>query len=321
MADTLRLGSCENMATFGPVGAILEGNMTAVCSAPSAPSVRLSKYHGLGNDFLVMVVADGADTPNDDAHAALAIAACDRHRGIGADGLLLCAPSSDPDTDLVMRLRNADGSLAEMSGNGIRCFVHAALDAGIAWPGEVRVETEAGRRIVVVGAPDAAGVVQVEVGMGVVVLDAVPIPVAVRSALNGRRATTVTVGNPHIVIEASPASIDLPSFGPLVEHWYLGTELRGINVEVIAPSATDPDTIDMAVWERGVGITQACGTGAVASAAVARVWGIASARTVVRQPGGDATVVFDGPHATLIGPSQFVCAADFAWPPAVVARR
>ena len=178
MADTLRLGSGENMVTFDPAGAILESNMTAVSSALSVPSVspvpsvpavlivptvRLSKYHGLGNDFLVMVVADGADAPDDVAHAALAIAACDRHRGIGGDGLLLCAPSSDPDADLVMKLRNADGSLAEMSGNGIRCFVHAALDAGIASPGEVRVATDAGLRMVVLGAPDTAGVVQVEV--------------------------------------------------------------------------------------------------------------------------------------------------------------
>lgn len=292
----------------------------AVPSLRAVPTVRLLKYHGLGNDFLVMVVVNDAGAPTDDAYRALAIAACARHRGIGADGLLLCRRSSTPDADLVMQLRNADGSSAEMSGNGIRCFVHAAVDAGIASPGEVRVATDAGLRIVVVGVPDTNGTAQVEVAMGVAVLDAIPIPAAVRTALNGLRATTVTVGNPHIVIEASPASIDLPSFGPLVEQWYLGTELRGINVEVIGPSTAASDTIDMAVWERGVGITQACGTGAVAAAAAARAWGIASARTVVRQPGGEAIVVLDGSDATLIGPSQFVCAADFAWPTAAAER-
>ena len=167
----------------------------------SVPTVRLAKYHGLGNDFLVLVVAGGPNALADDEHRALARGACDRHRGIGADGLMVCTVSADRHADLVMRLRNADGSVAEMSGNGIRCFVHAALDAGLVVPGTIRVRTDGGIRAVVANAPDASGLAQVEVAMGAVTLDGAAIPESVRVLLDGRRATTVTVGNPHIVID------------------------------------------------------------------------------------------------------------------------
>jgi diaminopimelate epimerase len=279
---------------------------------PALPTVRLSKYHGLGNDFLVLIVAAGAHAPTDEEHMALAVASCDRHLGIGADGLLVCSLDAEGDADLRMKLRNADGSLAEMSGNGIRCFVHAAIDAGLVAPGPISVATDGGLRRLI-AQPPAGGVVQVEVAMGEVHLNAVVIPDSVKAIIGDRQATTVNVGNPHIVINAHPATVDLTTFGPAVEAFYLTTEFRGINVEVVAPSPTHPDTIDMAVWERGVGITQACGTGAVAAAAVAHSWAMVGNSSTVRQPGGDAIVVLQEHEATLIGPSQFVCAADFAW--------
>ena len=279
----------------------------------SVPTVRLAKYHGLGNDFLVMVVADGSAAPGDDAHHVLAVASCDRHRGIGADGLLVCSVAdAGSGADLRMRLRNADGSLAEMSGNGIRCFVHAALDAGLVQPGPVTVLTDGGLRVVDAGTP-VDGVCYVDVAMGSATLGSIEFPVAVRAVIGERRAMTVDVGNPHIVIEAHPSTVDLTTFGPAVESWFLGTDLRGINVEVIGRSPED-GVLDMAVWERGVGITQACGTGAVASAFVAHAWGLAGTRTIVRQPGGDAVVVLEGGKATLVGLSQFICTADFAVP-------
>ena len=287
---------------------------------PAVPTIRLAKYHGLGNDFLVSIVAAGERAPGNDEHAALARASCDRHRGIGADGLMICSPSPDADADLVMRLRNADGSLAEMSGNGIRCFVHAALDAGMVSPGIIRVRTDGGTRIVVANEPDERGLVHVEVSMGAVELDAVPIPESVRSRLGGRRAVSVSVGNPHLVVEAEVGSIDLARFGPDIEEWYLTTELRGINVELVERGA-EGDSLNMAVWERGVGITQACGTGAVATAAAANRWGMSGMRTKVVQPGGEAAVVLSGGEATLIGPSQFVCVAEFAWPPRHLGER
>ncbi len=285
----------------------------------AVPTVRLAKYHGLGNDFLVSIVGAGDPAPDDESLAALARAACDRHRGIGADGLMICTGGSDGEVDLVMRLRNADGSLAEMSGNGIRCFVHAALDAGMVSPGVIRVRTDGGVRVVTVNAPDVGGLAHIEVSMGAVKLDAVPIPEKVRSLLGDRRATSVSVGNPHLVIETPPGSVDLAQFGPAVEEWYLSTELGGINVEVVERSG-DADSLNMAVWERGVGITQACGTGAVATAAAAHRWGIVGTYTKVTQPGGDATVVLANGEATLIGPSQFVCEAEFAWPPPATRR-
>ena len=287
---------------------------------PAVPTVRLAKYHGLGNDFLVSIVAAGEHAPDDAEHAALARAACDRHRGIGADGLMVCTPTRDADADLVMRLRNADGSLAEMSGNGIRCFVHAALDAGMISPGIIRVHTDGGLRTVVANEPDGRGLVQVEVSMGTVELDAVPIPESVRSRLGGRRAVSVSVGNPHLVVDADIGSVDLARFGPEIEEWYLTTELRGINVEIVERSV-DSGSLNMAVWERGVGITQACGTGAVATAAAANRWGMSGTHTKVVQPGGAAAVVLADGEATLIGPSQFVCVAEFAWTPTRAGER
>ena len=207
-ASTLRRRSHEFRSPLAASRGDTGSHMTVNVS-----TVRLSKYHGLGNDFLVFVVDPGGRDLLEDEHIALAIASCDRHRGIGADGLLVCRVAdagADPQADLAMRLRNADGSLAEMSGNGIRCFVHAALDAGLCAPGTVRVATDGGLRVVSISAPDAQAIAHIEVAMGDATLNAVEIPAKVRSVLGDRRATTVSVGNPHIVIEAHPSTVDLP---------------------------------------------------------------------------------------------------------------
>lgn len=287
--------------------------------------VFLSKHHGLGNDFLVLLDLPG-QTPGVsnltvEQGAALARAACDRHRGIGADGLLIATPGPDDErADVTMRLHNADGSIAEMSGNGIRCFVQAVVDAKYAGPGTVRVATDAGLRVVEAERSDARGLTRIRVGMGDAKVDTIEVPrdaAAVIAAAGGGRVTTVDVGNPHIVIELDPATVDIAAFGPAVEAHFLATS-GGINVEVVAKSATDRGVIDMAVWERGVGVTQACGTGATAAALAARRWGIASDIVVVKQPGGMAGVEIDGDAttgetATLVGPSQVIARCIFDW--------
>ena len=113
---------------------------------PMGSLVKLRKYHGLGNDFLVVLDVEGqrgatTGTWSSADHEALARAACNRHRGIGADGLLIVSPGpADGTADVTMRLHNADGSIAEMSGNGIRCFSQAVVDAGLAPTGTLRVK-------------------------------------------------------------------------------------------------------------------------------------------------------------------------------------
>ena len=271
----------------------------------TATIVELVKYHGLGNDFLVAL--DGGRWI--DSAPDLARATCDRHRGIGADGLLLvlAVPAASDSTmaSVRMRLHNADGTLAEMSGNGIRCFVQACVDAGIVDAGRVTVATDAGHRVVEATPSDTAGRAEISVAMGIARLDAY----AVLGDLPGR-AVTVDVGNPHVVVETGER--EMAMWGPRVEQPYLRSATNGINVEFV--TMVEAGTVDMAVWERGVGITQACGTGATATAAAARRWGWdKDGQVTVRQPGGSARVVFAGDSATLIGPSQRVASVTFEW--------
>jgi diaminopimelate epimerase len=279
--------------------------MTATSAArpTSQANLALTKHHGLGNDFLVLIEA--AHLSHQEA-VELAKASCNRHRGIGADGLLVVLPApSDESADISMRLYNADGSVAEMSGNGIRCFAQAITMANVVPLGMVRVHTDAGLRTVEVGATDpSTGVANISVDMGGVSYEAHPV--------FGGSGTTVDVGNPHLVIPVdSLDEIDITVVGPDREAPYLDGPTHGINVEVIR--AVDSATIDMVVWERGVGVTQACGTGATASAAVAHRLGLVGSRVTVRQPGGNAIVEISEGRATLIGPSQHIADINFAW--------
>ncbi len=256
--------------------------------------LHLTKHHGLGNDFLVLV--DGEAVPVDQ-RPALARQVCDRHLGIGADGLLV-ALAPDAGFDTRMRLYNADGSIAEMSGNGIRCFAQAVTMSGAVQTGTVKVQTDAGLRVIEVGPTDhETGVATVSVDMGELGFDQHPV--------HGEGGHTVDVGNPHLVIPVqSLDQIDITTVGPDREAPYLDGPTHGINVHVV--SAVDDRTIDMLVWERGVGVTNACGTGATAVAGVMHRLGLTGSSVMVRQPGGTATVdVVDG-RATLHGPSQYI---------------
>ncbi len=267
--------------------------------------ITVTKHHGLGNDFLVLLCLNATTPPpSPGAGAKLARQLCDRHRGIGADGLLVASlPDPTSDADVVMRLHNADGSVAEMSGNGIRCLAQAVVDSGFRPAGNLRVQTGAGLRVLGVEPTDGHGLAMVRVDMGVARIDPFDVPPEVSKIIGVHRVATVDVGNPHIVIERDPDTVDIATFGPAVEAHFM-SRFGGINVEVVV--ARDRDNVDMVVWERGVGITQACGTGATATAVATNRWGLTGKNTVVRQPGGSATVELNGEQVTLVGPSQFV---------------
>jgi diaminopimelate epimerase len=283
-------------------------------------SISLTKHHGLGNDFLVLADVDLAASMNTAQRGALARAACDRHRGVGADGLLFALPVGHPDAPkstsgksgpgnevIAMRLHNADGSIAEMSGNGIRCFAQAIIDAGVVPPGTIRVATDGGPRVVVGGASDANGTAHFRVDMGTAIVSAIEIPESIRADLGNARVLTIDVGNPHIVIERDIATVNIATFGPTIEAPFLDTKLHGINVEVVAPLPDSVDVLDMVVWERGVGVTQACGTGACAAAVAAHRWGLVGKNSMVNMPGGAVGVELEGDRITLVGPSQYIC--------------
>ncbi|MGA3351591.1 MAG: diaminopimelate epimerase [Acidimicrobiales bacterium] len=287
--------------------------------------LALVKYHGLGNDFLIALDCDALDGAaavlagrvqngkeassgpgaSGDLVGSLARALCDRHTGVGADGLLVLMPAG-PAADVRMELRNADGGRAETSGNGLRCFALAAIEAGLVTGPEVRVETDAGVRRAELRAHLGSGCADVSVEMGIV-RAARSDPIA-DAALPGSRALpwpawSVDAGNPHLVLLApSLGGIVLGVIGPELEQRRPG----GQNVEIVTYDPAKSE-LSLLVWERGAGVTLACGSGSVAAAAALHSAGIAPARVHVRNPGGTAEVSLSGddPLATvaeLVGP-------------------
>jgi diaminopimelate epimerase len=287
----------------------------------SSQALRLTKHHGAGNDFLVLLTAlDCPDLPADQVRAL-----CDRHRGVGADGLIVGRPGRDVPVggvpvggvpvgglaDIEMVLFNADGTEAEMSGNGIRCLVQAAVMAGMVREGVVEVDTAAGRRTVEFRTVDPGlGFAEVEMGearvIGDLALDRPPVSLAGKHAVS--RACSVDVGNPHVVLLEGEVRPDLEIVGHEIERSVEG----GTNVELVRvrrPEAGDGATgaeISLEVWERGVGITEACGTGACAAAAATRSWGLTGSPVEVSSPGGILLVKLGPEGATLSGPTRFI---------------
>jgi diaminopimelate epimerase len=277
----------------------------------SAGQLRLTKHHGAGNDFLVLLDADD-HRPLSPAEVRLL---CDRHRGIGADGLLRVMRGRHGSA-LTMDLRNADGGGAEMSGNGIRCLVQAAVDAGWVAPGSVSVATAGGPRTVVYRADERPGLGFASVDMGRATLgpelDEGDLPQEIAPSI--RFARTVDMGNPHIVLFGTPVeTATVVAVGAPLEHAIAG----GANVEFVWPG-TESDTLTMRVWERGVGETLACGTGACAAAAAAHGWGLVGSRVLVHSPGGTLQVEVRSDDIFLAGTTQKV--AEVAVDAAVLAE-
>ncbi len=256
--------------------------------------LTLTKHHALGNDFLVVFHPGVADLP------ALARQLCDRRRGVGADGLLVGESADGYAAQMV--LYNADGSRAEMSGNGIRCFAQAlAMRRGDML--DQLILTDAGDRLVSISGTDQTGVVHASVDMGVVADIAAPADWHAIGTDPLRPVRHLSLGNPHAVVGVDEVgAVDLLTLGQMVPS---------VNLEIVEPGP-EPHAITMRVHERGAGITEACGTGACASAWAARAWGLVAASVeeiVVHMDGGDAKVRLHHPlpgRVTLIGPAQYV---------------
>lgn len=268
--------------------------------------VRLSKHHGLGNDFLIAI----ADRLPLDA-ATRAISWCDRRRGIGADGLIYGIRM--PNGTTTMRLLNSDGSPAGISGNGLRCLAQAiALERGVPHL-ELDVSTPAGVRHCSVHTAAEPSTMVVTVDMGIVCPGPDPdtddLLAAVGSSLSGvKRWETGDIGNPHVVFEVDDvANIDVAAVGAAVESHFAG----GVNVQFVRVAGHNQ--LELIVWERGAGITEACGSGATVSAVIFNRWGAVGEKVIVSMPGGEAVVDISGP-TTLTGPTVHV--ADFVVPDA-----
>lgn len=247
--------------------------------------MRLRKYHGLGNDFLILLDPDDRH-PVD---GVLARAVCDRHWGVGADGLIRVGPG------WTMELYNADGGRAETSGNGLRCVARALVDAGLVPGPQLTVQTDAGPRDLTL---DANGAITVDMGIAKVEADRSP---------DLRPCSLLDLGNPHVVMEVSDLEkLDMAEEVEAVNRTYPG----GTNVEFVVPGP-GPDELSMRVWERGVGETLACGSGACAAAFAAHRWGLVGHEAVVHQPGGAVLVVLAGGTIRLTGPAEYVCDVEY----------
>lgn len=263
--------------------------------------VVVTKHHGLGNDFLVLDLAQLESFASSKIDwSEIAKSWCDRTSGVGADGLLLLERLDE--FKLAMTLFNRDGSRAEMSGNGIRCLAQAAFDAqGLDKHVTYTVLTDVGERVVDVE-PVSHEEVRASVDMGVVAKIEEPKNWANIGSDPNRPVMHLSVGNPHTVVGVEDVNV--------VNLLEIGRKIPQVNLEIIEPGP-ESHAITMRVHERGAGITEACGTGACASAWAASDWGLvpASAREIlVHQPGGDSSVRLNHPkagHVTLVGPANF----------------
>lgn len=261
--------------------------------------MKVSKWQGLGNDYLVMEEAALPEPLTTEAIALL----CDRHRGVGSDGILLkCGPSGAvPGAVVRMRVFNPDGSESEMCGNGIRIFALYLASIGEAPGREFTVETLSGPI-----RPQLLADRQVRVDMGRACFRSAKIDLSkvgehaadgvvdAELMVHARRFrfTFVDVGNPHCVIQVTdPAAFEVADVGKAVEHHPFFPHRT--NVEFVR---VEPDgSVRVRVWERGVGETQACGTGATAVGAACVRLGLAESPVTVHLPGGDLLIEVGGP--------------------------
>jgi diaminopimelate epimerase len=250
--------------------------------------LRFTKHHGAGNDFLVQVDPEGSGPLPVDLVRAL----CDRRFGVGADGVIR-VHDGGAIADLSMVLQNADGGEAVMSGNGMRCLAQAAVQSALVAPPTFTVATAAGIKTVAYAQAADADTAWATVGLGPAELGGNQ-----PQKFIDRKVRAVNMGNPHLVMFGPDLDdLDVTAIGSHLQTVYEG----GINVEFIT-SGDEGDHLVLRVFERGVGETQACGTGSAAAAAAAHSWGLVGRHVAVHNPGGILEVDLDDEEILLAGP-------------------
>ena len=278
--------------------------------------LEFAKMEGIGNDFILLDDREGkiAQYKN---YPALAKKLCSRHFGIGADGIILILDSSDH--DIKFRIYNSDGSQAQMCGNGMRCFAKYLYENKMIPQKKIRVDTKAGTVIpevitkVISGGKDQVHSVRVDMGEPVLFCRDIPFESTNEKAVEERltvgdkeyRITAVSMGNPHAVIFVDDVEkVDVKKIGRSIETHERFPEKT--NVEFI--EVVNPTELKMKVWERGAGITLACGTGACAALIAAHLTGRASDNAIVHLDGGDLDIHWDKEtnHVFKTGPATLV---------------
>lgn len=283
--------------------------------------IRFTKMEGLGNDYLY--INNLAEQIPVDRLPELARRMSERHFGVGSDGIILVDHADEPGHDFRFRMYNADGSESEMCGNGMRCFARYCYDRGLTTKTELTVQTGAGTIRPKLILDEAGAVAAVRVDMGAPRFKAAEIPVGAGDseaeamaevvALPSGECFTgacVSMGNPHFTIWVDDVdTFDLERIGPLLERHERFP--RRINVHIVQKVCEDE--LKMRTWERGSGITLACGTGAAAVHVTALRQGVVGRTSTIHLPGGPLQLEWDEAthHVFKTGPARFIC--DGVW--------
>ena len=278
--------------------------------------MEFTKMHGAGNDYVYMNASNLSEN-----WSQIAVNVSDRHKGIGSDGLILAMPSEI--ADIKMRMFNSDGSEGEMCGNGIRCLVGFAIDQNLIPSQQKIVLVETGAGVLSVTPIRTNNVMTgATVSMGLPILEPAQIPVEIDSSsfpvldhtLNigyeQMKLSFISMGNPHAVsfIDEDIDKYPLTEIGPLVENHEIFP--NKINFEIV--NIIDRSHLKVRVWERGSGITLACGTGACAVAVAAKLKGIIDDSCTISLPGGDLEISWvDNNEVLMTGPIEKVFSGNW----------
>jgi diaminopimelate epimerase len=263
--------------------------------------LKFEKYHGTGNDFIIF-----NDTEDYDP-SRLAQKVCDRHFGIGSDGMMLVEHSDIADVKMVFY--NADGSIAPMCGNGIRCFAKYVYDHKMVESQEFSVETLAGIMKVDLQSDDQQNT-QVTINLGLPNFDNVAGEVTLEVDGVSFELSTLTMGTLHSVIFTDDLeALDIEKYGKAIETHSLFPLKINVNfVEVV-----DSSNIKVSTFERGVGRTLSCGTGSAASAIVSHLKGFSHKKVNVHVPGGTLIIESKSDGMFMTGPAELICKGEYIY--------
>ena len=273
--------------------------------------IEFTKMHGLGNDFVMI-----NDLTEEIAQPAkLAKEMCDRNFGVGADGLVLILPSDKKEADYRMRIFNPDGSEPEMCGNAIRCFAKYLYERKLTQKTDLKVETLAGiiKPEVILDKKGQVSLIKVDMGEPILARNSIPMTGEEQAKVVEEdlvvedktfSVTCVSMGNPHCIIFVDDVEeVDIEKWGPKIEiHERFPADINVEFVEVLTPQK-----LKMRVWERGAGITLACGTGASATLVAAVLNELSERKATVKLLGGDLVIEWaDNNRVYMSGPATEV---------------
>ena len=273
--------------------------------------IKFQKFHGTGNDFIILRESD----LNFEDYSELAKKVCNRHYGIGADGMIIVSESTK--ADIRMKFYNADGSIASMCGNGIRCFSKFVYENGIVKGKNFNVETLAGlMRPEVIVDDGKVNFVKVNLGKPIFVSSEIPVSNGNKYFINEEisvdgscfKISSLVVGTIHTVLFVDDFNdLDIKAVGRAIEY----NDIFPIKTNVNFCKVIDHKNIEVITWEKGVGITLACGTGAASSAVISSILKGCDKKINVKVLGGNLIIEQKDDEIFMTGPAEFICSGEY----------